>query len=520
MIKDSSIFCFARTGDIDGVEYPAMLDSSRDIDRSAGSISVLGRRIVLDEVMSPFTVKKYYTDQEGEICLIPDALSLVQRPKKLLDRIFKIRESVGHRPLIYAPSIGEPYLIPFLVYAGVSLFDDLYLRKQSLRGIRYGVLGAETNATVHDTFERNQGFVSDMMKSLRRAISSQILREVVEKYQFNSKGIEILRALDSHFYAESERYFPSRTPYIKANSGISMNRPDLVRYRTRVAMEYEKPEDKDVCLILPCSARKPYSSSSLHRKILGRISNFIPQLHRLVVTSPVGLVPEELEGLYPARFYDIPVIGEWYEDEKAIIVRMLSSFFSRNRYRKVIAYVDQGLGFIKDALPPDSSVLIGNPRDDGMLSRLVRAVSEELPNEHPNGSINASRLMGMARFQFGKWIDPMLKGMRYTRSYNQDMLALNGRAMIVYNESLGKLSMTRAMGTKFMEAGRFTVSIDDFKPTANIYAVGVKDVTDDVRPEDEVAIAFEGELRGVGVAKMPAPFMRDLKKGIAVKVRN
>ncbi|WP_175266547.1 DUF5591 domain-containing protein [Acidiplasma cupricumulans] len=46
-------------------------------------------------------------------------------------------------------------------------------------------------------------------------------------------------------------------------------------------------------------------------------------MHELIVTSPVGLVPRELENSYPARFYDIPVIGLWYEDEKLMMKNLL-----------------------------------------------------------------------------------------------------------------------------------------------------------------------------------------------------
>ena len=48
-------------------------------------------------------------------------------------------------------------------------------------------------------------------------------------------------------------------------------------------------------------------------KIINEISNYRSSLHELIVTSPVGLVPRELENSYPASSYDIPVIGIWYE---------------------------------------------------------------------------------------------------------------------------------------------------------------------------------------------------------------
>ena len=39
----------------------------------------------------------------------------------------------------------------------------------------------------------------------------------------------------------------------------------------------------------------------------------------MIITSPLGLVPRELELIFPAQQYDIPVTGHWFEDELAMI---------------------------------------------------------------------------------------------------------------------------------------------------------------------------------------------------------
>ena len=40
-------------------------------------------------------------------------------------------------------------------------------------------------------------------------------------------------------------------------------------------------------------------------------------VHQVIVTAPLGLVPRELEEIWPAANYDIPVTGEWDADELA-----------------------------------------------------------------------------------------------------------------------------------------------------------------------------------------------------------
>ncbi|WP_248897161.1 PUA domain-containing protein [Haloplanus halobius] len=54
----------------------------------------------------------------------------------------------------------------------------------------------------------------------------------------------------------------------------------------------------------------------------------------------------------------------------------------------------------------------------------------------------------------------------------------------------------------------------------NVFAKFVRDVDDDVRPDDEVAVVHhEGAILGVGRAELAADAMHDFETGMAVKVR-
>ena len=126
----------------------------------------------------------------------------------------------------------------------------------------------------------------------------------------------------------------------------------------------------------------------------------------------------------------------------------------------------------------------------------------------------------IAGFQFGNWIIDKLDGVKILTSYNQDMLVKNGTILMVYNKNMGKFTINKNSAEFFLERHDHVVEIDDFKPTSNVYAVGVKDASPDIRAEDEVILVHDGEIRGVGIAKMPFQAMVDLDKGIAVKVRS
>ena len=64
-----------------------------------------------------------------------------------------------------------------------------------------------------------------------------------------------------------------------------------------------------------------------------------------MITSPLGLVPRELEDIWPAAHYDIPVTGDWDEDELSIIRQMLSRLVERVGYSSIVNHsgVETGL---------------------------------------------------------------------------------------------------------------------------------------------------------------------------------
>jgi len=60
----------------------------------------------------------------------------------------------------------------------------------------------------------------------------------------------------------------------------------------------------------------------------------------------------------------------------------------------------------------------------------------------------------------------------------------------------------------------------DFELKGNLFAIGVKDADLSIRIGDEAIITLNGQVRGVGVAAMSGREMKDLKRGIAVKIRH
>lgn len=517
MFTDSAYFGFARSGSIEEITgYPAVLDLDDPAQRSL-SYSIMS------SIPSPWNFASSNSNiiESGQDYLvIPDMSSLIQKPRKLISIIRKIREKYGFTRLIYAQGFSDPYILPVLVYLGVNLFDDTTARIEGINKIRYTQLGRVKTTT--DQSVHNSTFLRETAELCDISIRNETLRNMVESTMLHPKALEIIRLSDSDIGEIIEATYPRRTPAIFASTIDSLSRPDLKRYKDYISNVYSRGNQGEIALLLPCTARKPYSQSVTHQRLFRNLGSRRRSLHEIIITSPVGMVPRDLEKAYPPAFYDIPVTGNWYLEEKEMIGGMIKSYFLRNKYRNVIAFVDPSLEFINDSLPPGSDFLVwdkGNRESEFealniLLDKYMGNLSKP---ERGRGRID--EYLSIAEYQFGSWIREYVSDCRIVRNYDRDMLVYNGKPVMVFHEDRGFFSITKNSAKWFMESGKFLVEIDDFKPTANIYAVGVKGSTDDIRPGDEVVIHCGKDIRGVGTARMPVDAMLTLKKGVAVKVR-
>src|SRR5664280_3068373 len=84
----------------------------------------------------------------------------------------------------------------------------------------------------------------------------------------------------------------------------SLYRPEAVRWRERMSLLQPLG---DVVVVLPCSMRKPYSSSKSHTIFMRATKN----IQEAILTSPFGVCPREMERTYPIQSYDTSTTGDW-----------------------------------------------------------------------------------------------------------------------------------------------------------------------------------------------------------------
>ena len=279
-------------------------------------------------------------DTEPSIVVLVDAPQLASQQGKLVDALIAIK----HRfpgSLIWAPGIGGPDNLAVLTWFGVDIFDLSRSRQCTAANILL------TSAGPREVVQ-NSGESADLESQLvhwkfainevKAKLADGTLRSLVEQQSINSpKLVEHLRYHDKLTRKNPEVGIShvGKNTILHCNSHASLDNPIVTKWVDYIIEEYKPPMSLDnVLMLLPCSARKPYRMSKSHRKFLDAIGH--SAFHEVMVTSPLGLVPRDLEETWPASHYDIPVSGEWSHDEINRTKIMLTSLIERNNYHTVI----------------------------------------------------------------------------------------------------------------------------------------------------------------------------------------
>lgn len=432
----------------------------------------------------------------GDLAVLPGLGTLEKRPRELVRKILKTREEIGYKRILYAPNVANPMLLPVLHYLGIDLVDDL---KCQLNG---------------NCSEELWSMETMVKKSMRE----NGLRLLVESIP-DTLSKTLLRLSDMEYYTQMEIFYPVTGKFLNASHFESLFRPDIQRWIRRITEVYEKPENEKYALLLPCSATKPYSKSRSHRFFRSILERAGTHVHEVIVTSPLGIVPRELEFTFPAKDYDVPVTGYWYEDEKKMVLEALEKYLARNRYEKIIAYLPEDLYFLEPFLEKiGASYVIGNLKSDDNIKRILGEL-----RSLGNVDVSANQLLldslnSVSTFQFGEKFP--LAGKRARRKFDEIFVYDNSTQYLYFSPLNGQLLLYRDSAEYLLKRNRHVVEIDSFIPRGSVFVKGILNATNDIREGDEVIIHNAGKLIATGNALMNFKDMLEQERGEAIRVRH
>lgn len=468
--------------------------------------------------------------------------------------VAELRERLGAEPILWAPRVALPNRLALLAYLGVDLVDSTEtLWQASEERFLTSALGeidpkAATLEGLCDCPACRSGApraggghaeaeLSRELRLVRTAIRTGRLRELVEARTATDPALSVmLRQADRLVGTLLEERSPVTGAGIRGYVlKESHRRPEVRRFRARFLERYRPPPSKQVLLLVPCSKTKPYRNSRSHRRLARALEGLpnLPRLHVVSVTSPLGLVPREIEDLPPARHYDIPVTGDWDEEERAWVRTALAHLLKGAPYHRILVHLDpREYGFLDEAFDaaPDRIRTLSDDRTTSAeaLRSLRAAAIEALSGSAAvaGGALATVReeLESLAALQFGRpaaeaLFRPPIR--LHGRPWFQRITDGAGRDLATWQESRGLFQLTVAGGARLQTVRALEVEVRaDVPMKGDLFVPGVEHADPLIRAGDAVYLVRGGSLLAVGEAEMSGRMMQELSKGLAVHLRH
>ena len=465
-----------------------------------------------------------------------------------------------------AMALGKitPDMIPLLYYVGFDVIDSGYAYEAAVTKIRLWrndseqiesgnehrfcpclecnsidkEYGSEFIEALHN---HNQDVYTSILSESVHAMMTGRLRWLVESMTHVSPNhAAILRQVDKHTYSFLEEFTPtSGADVVPLIGPESYNSPVVRRYREYLNSRFTPPSGKQIVLLLPCSAKKPYSDSKSHRKFLETIESAlgssIGNVAQVILTSPLGIVPRELERVFPAAHYDIPVSGDWDAEETELGAEALITYLNKiDPNSTVVAHVSGGyLGIVKAAeskvtqsiiyTTPDASATSWESRQ--ALHETLADLKDVLQLKFTPPRQLEEIVRATADFQFGPGAGKMLvpeNAKMGGKSYRQIVCRIEKEQLCSFIASSGSISLTLSGAKLLAPLNRYWVRLDASEVKGgSIFAVGIKEADPDIRPGDEVIILNnDDQVTAVGKSEMSGREMCELNRGRAVSIRH
>lgn len=294
------------------------------------------------------------------------------------------------------------------------------------------------------------------------------------------------------------------------SSEESLYRPEAVRWRQR--MEMMKPLG-DTVVLLPCSMKKPYSNSKSHQKFRKITRSY----QELIVTSPFGICPRELENTFPIQSYDVSTTGSWSQDEIHETGRLIKKYckgksiianLSGGYLESCEAFVDDFINVCKDGRPTSP---------DSLYNLRMELKNHQRVNRRDK---TLHELRSIAVYQFGKKAYDFIPDDVKTKGMYHKRILSNGKQLALLNKDHGLFRLNLPGGEILRDLDINVVHIDFDLETNTVFAPGIVRADHKIIPNDEVVVVRGDEVVGVGKAILTGQEMEECNNGIGVKIKH
>ncbi len=517
-----------------------------------------------------FAVEK----QGADVYMMESAGSFDDDAAGFFEAFVNVKERLPADTALWLPNLATPENAAMLIYLGADILDTtraevagfsnkymtnagtFFLEDMTELPCRCGACAGKTAKMLRELpaaeryallSEHNINALESEMALVREKIRRGVIREYVEgQCRVRTWLTGLLRLFDGSPLAEKTApTFRRETLY--ATTSESQNRAEIRRFAKRIMENYEAPK-KEILVIFPCSSKKPYSISVSHQKFIQSIERNRKYVNELIITSPMGIIPRELELTYPAAHYDTTVTGHWDLEERAWVGGLLEDYLAKNKdlYKHIVAHVEGPYREICESAAAKLGITViytveRSPTSQASLKNLRTAVDKIVEDATPEKESETHKprpallkrggteekmdqAKAIARYQLGTLADALFTEETTIKGNFPKFMLLDGRTQLaVLVPQFGQLAFSIEAAEKLIKSenydGQYTVTIDNFLPKGSLLAPGIIEADPAIRSGDDVIILGENVI-GVGKAKMSGIEMNASTKGVAVLPRH
>jgi archaeosine synthase len=265
----------------------------------------------------------------------------------------------------------------------------------------------------------------------------------------------------------------------------------------------------------------------------------------LILTSPLGVVPRQLENIYPVNCYDISVTGLWNQEEIEICGDMLSRILEKyDKDIPIICHLDENYReiseYVSEKIKRDFKYSKINQKTtdreslesfrDVLESEIKKKKTIELDLSNKNFTkIWFRKFIKIIDYYYGKDLgEKVMEHCGYiSKNYRHNRIELfeskNKNKLGIFKLSNGFLYLTITGAEKIAYHPNFTkflVFDGDTLKGNTFFRPGVKSYGDNLLPDDPVVIfnSKKDEILAMGKMVVSSEFIRKSKSGRIAKI--
>jgi len=499
--------------------------------------------------------------------------------RNIINSIVAIKTQLDNNIVIMASGRIIPRYFPMLVYLGVDLIDSSFLLYTSAENfydtieyllpiykVKYlpcscvackgnlkNLVDTKYSSEKMDLLCLHNLIVAhNYMMKIKQYLRYEDYRGFVEKSSLDDTAlISMLKLLDKDYFT----LLRFETPIAQKNKKInclgpsSYNRPDFREFRQRTIKNFKPEPWTTMIILLPCSAKKPYSLSKSHKlfhSVLRKFQDFA-NFQEIILTSPLGAIPRQLENIYPVSSYDISVTGDWDNTEKEITSEMLIQIVTKyNENIPIICHLESDYFDIAEKVNSNLPHNFYFTKVDGKVTSKESLKSlESIVKQHVS-DFKPLKKFPESNYLSNTWIRKFIKILDYqwgegsgvsiisnalipfkvNSNSKIDLIDLKTKEKIgVFNTLSGQICLT-LQGLKRMVQVPFsidsnTIVFDGQEIQGNtLFRQGILEFSSDLIPNNYAIIIDKEkkEIIGTGMLIVGSNFIKNSKTGRVVKI--